>query len=56
VGLEGYADFFSFWNSGGCVKKSQFCAAIALDPDIIFFDEPSAGLTITRESLMIDPD
>lgn len=44
VGLEGYEDFFPSGISGGMCKRASLARAIALDPDIIFFDEPSAGL------------
>lgn len=44
VGLEGYEDFFPSGISGGMCKRANLARAIALDPDIIFFDEPSAGL------------
>jgi phospholipid/cholesterol/gamma-HCH transport system ATP-binding protein len=44
VGLGGYEDFFPSGISGGMRKRASLARAIALDPDIIFFDEPSAGL------------
>jgi phospholipid/cholesterol/gamma-HCH transport system ATP-binding protein len=44
VGLEGQEDFFPSGISGGMCKRVSLARAIALDPDIIFFDEPSAGL------------
>ena len=44
VGLFGYADFYPSEISGGMCKRAALARAIALDPDIIFFDEPSAGL------------
>ncbi|MFZ2253573.1 MAG: ATP-binding cassette domain-containing protein [Minisyncoccia bacterium] len=44
VGLEGYGDFFPSGISGGMRKRASLARAIALDPDIIFFDEPSSGL------------
>ena len=44
VGLEGHEDFFPSGISGGMCKRVSLARAIALDPDIIFFDEPSAGL------------
>lgn len=44
VGLSGYADFYPAEISGGMRKRASLARAIALDPDIIFFDEPSAGL------------
>ena len=44
VGLDGYGDYFPAGISGGMRKRASLARAIALDPDIIFFDEPSAGL------------
>jgi phospholipid/cholesterol/gamma-HCH transport system ATP-binding protein len=44
VGLGGYADFYPAELSGGMRKRAGLARAIALDPEIIFFDEPSAGL------------
>jgi len=44
VGLDGYQDFLPSEISGGMRKRAALARAIALDPDILFFDEPSAGL------------
>ena len=44
VGLEGYGDHFPSGISGGMRKRASLARAIALDPDIVYFDEPSAGL------------
>ena len=44
VGLAGYQDFYPSQISGGMRKRAALARAIALDPDILFFDEPSAGL------------
>ncbi len=44
VGLTGYEDFYPSQISGGMRKRAALARAIALDPDIIFFDEPSSGL------------
>lgn len=44
VGLEGYEDFYPAEISGGMCKRAALARAIALDPEIIFFDEPSSGL------------
>ena len=44
VGLEGDEDSMPSGLSGGMRKRASLARAIALDPDIIFFDEPSAGL------------
>ncbi len=44
VGLAGYEDFYPSEISGGMKKRAGLARAMALDPDILFFDEPSAGL------------
>lgn len=44
VGLPGFGTYFPSEISGGMRKRAALARAIALDPDILFFDEPSAGL------------
>ena len=44
VGLGGFEDFYPSEISGGMQKRVGVARAMALDPDILFFDEPSAGL------------
>jgi len=44
VGLKGFEDFYPAEISGGMAKRAGLARALALDPDILFFDEPSAGL------------
>jgi phospholipid/cholesterol/gamma-HCH transport system ATP-binding protein len=44
VGLAGFGDFYPSEISGGMRKRAGLARAMALDPDILFFDEPSAGL------------
>ena len=44
VGLAGYEEFYPSEMSGGMRKRGSLARAIALDPEILFFDEPSAGL------------
>ena len=44
VGLENAMDRFPAQLSGGMRKRAALARALALDPDILFFDEPSAGL------------
>ena len=44
VGLAGCEDLYPFELSGGMRKRAALARAMALDPDILFFDEPSAGL------------
>jgi phospholipid/cholesterol/gamma-HCH transport system ATP-binding protein len=44
VGLAGFEDFTPAEISGGMRKRAGVARAMALDPEILFFDEPSAGL------------
>jgi phospholipid/cholesterol/gamma-HCH transport system ATP-binding protein len=44
VGLKGFEDFYPAEISGGMRKRAGLARAMALDPAILFFDEPSAGL------------
>jgi phospholipid/cholesterol/gamma-HCH transport system ATP-binding protein len=44
VGLTGFEDYFPAEISGGMKKRAGLARALALDPSIVFFDEPSAGL------------
>lgn len=44
VGLEEFADFMPSELSGGMQKRAAIARAMALDPAILFLDEPSAGL------------
>ncbi|MDR3144322.1 MAG: ATP-binding cassette domain-containing protein [Puniceicoccales bacterium] len=44
VGLRGFGDFYPSEVSGGMKKRAGLARAMALDPEILFFDEPSAGL------------
>lgn len=44
VGLAGFEEFYPSEISGGMKKRAGLARAMALDPDILFFDEPSAGL------------
>ena len=44
VGLAGFEDFYPSEISGGMKKRAGLARAMALDPEILFFDEPSAGL------------
>lgn len=44
VGLKGFEEFYPAEISGGMCKRAGLARAMALDPDILFFDEPSAGL------------
>ena len=44
VGLAGFEEFYPSEISGGMQKRAALARAMALDPEILFFDEPSAGL------------
>jgi phospholipid/cholesterol/gamma-HCH transport system ATP-binding protein len=44
MGLAGFEEFYPSEISGGMQKRAGLARAMALDPDILFFDEPSAGL------------
>jgi phospholipid/cholesterol/gamma-HCH transport system ATP-binding protein len=44
VGLAGYEDYYPAQLSGGMKKRAGIARAMALDPDILFLDEPGGGL------------
>ncbi len=44
VGLAGFEEFYPAEISGGMRKRAALARAMALDPEILFFDEPSSGL------------
>jgi len=52
VGLGGYQEYYPSEISGGMAKRAALARAIALDPDILFFDEPSAGLDPISSQLL----
>jgi phospholipid/cholesterol/gamma-HCH transport system ATP-binding protein len=54
VGLAGFEDYYPSEISGGMQKRAALARAMALDPDILFFDEPSAGLDPVSSRLLDD--
>jgi phospholipid/cholesterol/gamma-HCH transport system ATP-binding protein len=54
VGLAGFEDYYPSEISGGMQKRAAVARALALDPDILFFDEPSAGLDPISAKMLDD--
>jgi phospholipid/cholesterol/gamma-HCH transport system ATP-binding protein len=54
VGLAGFEDYYPSEISGGMRKRAGLARAMALDPEILFFDEPSAGLDPISAKLLDD--
>ena len=44
VNLAGFEDFMPSQLSGGMLKRAALARAVVMDPELLFFDEPSAGL------------
>jgi phospholipid/cholesterol/gamma-HCH transport system ATP-binding protein len=54
VGLRGFDDYYPFEISGGMRKRAALARAMALDPQILYLDEPSAGLDPVSAHLLDD--
>jgi phospholipid/cholesterol/gamma-HCH transport system ATP-binding protein len=54
VGLAGFEDYYPSEISGGMKKRAGLARAMALDPEVLFFDEPSAGLDPISARLLDD--
>lgn len=54
MGLAGFEDYYPSEISGGMQKRAGLARAMALDPEILFFDEPSAGLDPVSAKLLDD--
>ena len=54
VGLAGFEGYYPSEISGGMQKRAGLARAMALDPEILFFDEPSAGLDPVSARLLDD--
>ena len=54
VGLRGFEHFYPAAISGGMRKRAALARAIALDPELLFFDEPSSGLDPVSASRLDD--
>ncbi len=52
VGLTGFENFYPHQISGGMKKRVALARAIALDPKIVFYDEPGAGLDPITASMI----
>ncbi|EGV49968.1 MULTISPECIES: ABC transporter ATP-binding protein [sulfur-oxidizing symbionts] len=54
VGLKGFEEYYPSEISGGMQKRAGLARAMALDPEILYFDEPSAGLDPVSARMLDD--
>jgi phospholipid/cholesterol/gamma-HCH transport system ATP-binding protein len=54
VGLAGFEEYYPAEISGGMRKRAGLARAMAMDPEVLFFDEPSAGLDPISSRLLDD--
>ncbi|HEV2147014.1 MAG TPA: ATP-binding cassette domain-containing protein [Longimicrobiaceae bacterium] len=54
VGLRGFESYYPVEISGGMRKRAALARAVALDPEVVFFDEPSSGLDPITASRLDD--